>query len=71
MFHLLPITLAKKIQLIPNGLWKFIYQDYMKVYLEAPFAQDTLKNFLQHILKELKISNSNVKGLEFLGNVIM
>jgi hypothetical protein len=59
MFRLLPITLAKKIQLIPNELWKFINQNYMKVYLEAPFVQETLKNFLQQNLKELKINNSN------------
>jgi hypothetical protein len=60
MFHFLLVTLTKKNLITP----KWIVEIYLSrlhegVYLEAPFVQETLKNFLQQILKELKLSNSN------------
>jgi len=43
-------------------MYKSIYQDYLKVYLEAPFAKETLKDHLQNTLKEVKTCNSNEKS---------
>jgi hypothetical protein len=33
-------------QLIPNVVWKFVYQDYLKAYLDPQFVEETLKDHL-------------------------
>lgn len=43
-------------------VWKAIYNDYVMAYLNLPFHEDTLKDWLWDILKDLKIETSNEKG---------
>ncbi len=38
--------------------------NYLKAYLKAPFAKETLNDYLWEIFKELKMGNSNEKGLD-------
>ncbi len=61
MFILTPIAPLKNVtSLIPNVIWKFVYQNYLKAYyLGAPFSKETLKDHLQETLKKLKMGNSN------------
>jgi len=33
-------------QLIPNVVWKFVYQDYLKAYIDPQFVEETLKDHL-------------------------
>ncbi len=41
-------NISKKhgIQLIPNVVWKFVYQDYLKAYPDPQFDEETLEDHL-------------------------
>jgi hypothetical protein len=40
-------------------MWKKIYLAYHDVYLSSPFVEDTLKDQLWDLLKDLKFENFN------------
>ncbi len=54
--HFATYNISEKhaIQLIPNIVWKTIYQNYLKTYPKAMFVDETLK--------KLNTSNSNEEG---------
>lgn len=62
--HFATYNMDKKqtIQLIPNVMWKDAYVEYQKEYSYSSFVEETLKDCLCDILKELKTKNSNEKG---------
>jgi hypothetical protein len=43
-------------------VWKFITQDYLKAYSKPQFVENTLKDHIWEILKELKTNNFNEDG---------
>ncbi len=43
-------------------MWKYVYHDYFKAYIDTPFFKETLKDHLWETLKELKTSYSNKEG---------
>jgi hypothetical protein len=48
--------------LIPSQVWKVVYKDYKKQFLDSKFHPKSLKDRLQKCLKELKIGTSNEHG---------
>lgn len=50
--------------LIPNQVWKVVYNDYKKQLLDFEFHFESLKDRLQECLKELKTNTSNEQGMK-------
>jgi hypothetical protein len=64
--HFANYSLGKKqvTQLILAIVWKQVYIDYQTTCLDSYIVEETFKNRLWDILKELKIGTSNVEGSE-------
>jgi hypothetical protein len=45
-------------------VWKAIYNDYVIAFPYSPFQEDTLKDWLQDALKDLKVDTFNEEGTE-------
>jgi hypothetical protein len=43
-------------------IWKVVYNDYVIAYPNSPFYDDTLKDWLWDILKDLNTDSSNEEG---------
>ena len=51
-------------QLVPGKVWKLVYEQFLREHPGSKFVEDTLKDKLREILKELKIGTSNKEGFE-------
>jgi hypothetical protein len=40
--------------LIPSMIWKLVYIIYVVTYLDFPFVEDTLKDYLRDVFKRVK-----------------
>jgi hypothetical protein len=49
--------------LILVTIWKTTYNDYVIIYPNSPFHDDTLKDRLQNALEDLKIDTINEEGI--------
>jgi hypothetical protein len=49
-------NISKKhgIQLIPNVVWKFVYQDYLKAYPDPQFDEETLEDHLHETFEGIE-----------------
>ena len=51
-------------QLVPEKVWKLVYEQFLREHSGSKFVEDTLKDRLRETLKELKIGTSNEEGSE-------
>ena len=52
---------TKITQLVPEKVWKLVYDQFLCEHPDSKFAEETLKERLWKTLKELKIGISNDK----------
>ena len=49
-------------QLVPGKVWKLVYEQFLREHPGSKFVEDTLKDRLWEILKELKTCTLNEEG---------